>query len=227
MQRLNFLCNSFAKQPISILRAGVGASSKTFQRAQFIWRPTETTSTRGWPFVGDGVDPEEPDVVFTAQLWPWHKILSITDIQKRTIDVLNMDCEGCEYNLIPALSEDEFSEDYSTIMGELHWSYIPTLKRPSSHRAEVTHKRLCQHEDFARRSIECCAFPDVEVKSSVSGELLVREDNIMEKVTVFDLIGENICENFDAWSREHNLFTVTSDWAWLNVETMDRESAKL
>ena len=229
MQRLNFLCNDFVKQPISILRAGVGSSSRTFQRAHFVWRPTQTTATRGWPFTaeeGEISNPED-DVTFTAQLWPWHKILAMTEITRRTIDVLNLDCEGCEYNLIPVLSDEEFFEDIRSCIGELHWSYIPTFKRPSSKTAATTHGRLCQHEDFANQAIECCAFPDAQVKATLSGEVLVHEDNVLEKVTVADLIGQTLCPTFQTWAAEHNLFSVDSDWAWLQVNAMGVEGNAL
>ena len=143
------------------------------------------------------------------------------DIVDRDINILNIDCEGCEYNLVPALKEAEFSA-ISTVLGQLHWGYIPALQLPSSKRAEDTHKRLCQHEDFARTAIECCAFPDLQVKSRSSGEILVLENNrdAFPEVpaTVKDLAG-GLCDRFEAWAEEHSIFNVESDWGWFQGGT--------
>jgi hypothetical protein len=136
--------------------------------------------------------------------------------------VLNLDCEGCEYNLIPALSDQEF-QTISSILGELHWSYIPRLKRPSSERAKKTHGRLCGHEDFAKDAIECCDFLHTPVRATVSGEVLVRDTDHQppQLVTVEDLIGESHCPGFAKWAADKDLFNIESDWAWFQVDSLN------
>ena len=101
--------------------------------------------------------------------------------------------------------------------------YIPSTKKPSSKRAETTHKRLCQHETIARTAKECCAFPELPVKSSVPGEVLQKDEpeNGMvhpadSAATVADVAGE-LCDNFDQWARDNYLFAVEEDWGWVEL----------
>lgn len=112
----------------------------------------------------------------------------------------------------------------SSILGELHWSYIPKLKRPSSKRASDTHARLCEHENFAKDAMECCAFPHTPVHSTVSGEVLILDNDHQPPIpiTVEDLIGEKICPGFEEWAEEKDLFSIESDWAWFQVDSMNR-----
>mmetsp|Transcript_24391 Transcript_24391/g.67955 ORF Transcript_24391/g.67955 Transcript_24391/m.67955 type:complete len:137 (-) Transcript_24391:900-1310(-) len=95
--------------------------------------------------------------------------------------------------------------------------YIPTKKLPSSARAEKTHKRLCQHENFAKISKECCAFPELPVKSVSPQEVLKRDgDGLMQPATVSDIAG-NLCNDFKTWSEEKFLFDVKDDWGWFEL----------
>jgi hypothetical protein len=114
------------------------------------------------------------DVV--VKLKSWQTIRDEAGIGSDTvIDVLNVDCAGCEYNLIPSLSEYEFRHSIKTIVGSINWGYIPLHHLPSSNRGNITHYRLCHHESFARKSIECCQYPSIQVISSVQDELLILE----------------------------------------------------
>jgi hypothetical protein len=121
--------------------------------------------------------------------------------------VLNIDCEGCEYNVVPAMAETEFNK-IDAIIGTtgVHWGYIPKDKLPSSDRGRRTHERLCSHYDFAKQSIECCDFPQLMVK---------HEGN----PTVSELLGD-LCENFTAWADEKNLYTSTDDYGWTELSSM-------
>ena len=217
MQELNFRCNLEHEEllKIHVVLAGVGPNSaeEDSMMAKFMWRPTSTatTSTCAWtPATERGVD----DVELLVRLRRLKSILAEADVYAIPIDVLNVDCEGCEYNLLPALSEEEF-DAIPTVMGGVHWGYIPTNKLPSSARAKTTHERLCQHENIARTAKECCAFPNLQVKSSVPGEILVREqDN--KSVTVADVAGD-LCLDFDQWALDHYLYDVRNDWGWMEL----------
>jgi FkbM family methyltransferase len=221
LQEMNWRCNDFTgMDQIKIILSGVGQNRKSDapQMAKFMWRPHATTSTRAWT---PSSERESTDVELTIKLRPWHTLLSQAGISpKQRIDVLNVDCEGCEYNLIPSLSEDAY-DAISTVMGGVHWGYIPQHKKPSSQRAKETHERLCRHENFARTAKECCGFPDLAVVSSVPGEVLVQEgDGFPPKAgTVRDVAGD-LCVNFDAWAAENHLFDIESDWGWFQISSM-------
>jgi hypothetical protein len=122
--------------------------------------------------------------------------------------------------LIEGMTDMEF-ESIRVVLGQLHWGDIPTMKLPSSKRAQVTHERLCRHENFARSSIECCAFPDLTVQSSFSGEVLVVDSEQFPPIssTVKDVAG-TLCHCFAEWAQVHNLFSVESDWGWLQSSSM-------
>jgi hypothetical protein len=150
---------------------------------------------------------------------------------------------GCEYNLIPAMSDEEF-RSVETIMGTIHWGYIPPSKLPSSKRGRDTHYRMCQHEAVARTVKECCAFPDLVVKSSVPGEALVladeedvtagrhggiggggRQERFPPKeVTVRDVSG-TLCTDFEEWKVAHHLDDVASDWGWFKITSTAKDDA--
>jgi hypothetical protein len=240
LQEMNWRCNNFDGQQRpppdqrdattlerpQVHLAGIGISSgSASQLAKFLWRPTATTSTRAW---GLSVEEEKTilkdigleDIEVPVKLRPWHFIASEADIKGRQIDVLNLNCEGCEYNIIPALSDMDF-EAIRVVLGEVHWGDIPTMKLPSSKRAQATHERLCRHENFARSSIECCAFPDLTVQSSFSGEVLVVDSEQFPPIssTVKDVAG-TLCQGFAEWAQVHNLFSVESDWGWLQSSSM-------
>jgi FkbM family methyltransferase len=215
LQELNLRCNLEHVELLNIhvVLAGVGPNSpeEDNMMAKLMWRPTATTSTRAWtPATEIGVD----NVELVVRLRRLNSILAEADVYGIPIDVLNVDCEGCEYNLLPALSEEEF-EAIPTVMGGVHWGYIPTTKLPSSTRGKTTHERLCQHENIARTAKECCAFPKLEVKSSVPGEILVREqDN--KSITVADVAGD-LCLDFAQWALDHYLYDVRNDWGWMEL----------
>jgi hypothetical protein len=126
-----------------------------------------------------------------------------------------------EYNLIPSLSEDDY-DAISTVMGGLHWGYIPPHKKPSSIRAKETHKRLCRHENFARTAKECCGFPDLAVISSAPGEVFVKQDSqgFPPVVGTVQDVAEELCDDFDSWAADFFLFDIESDWGWFQISSM-------
>jgi hypothetical protein len=143
------------------------------------------------------------------------------------ISVLNLDCEGCEYNLIPSMHETSF-KSIGLILGRTNWGFIPTSKKPSSERAEDTHKRVCTHYNFARRCKECCDFPTLPVRPRLPSTTVVEngefgdadvEDEAnnssaaLESKTVADVAG-SMCDGFDAWAEENQLHDVPDDYGW-------------
>jgi FkbM family methyltransferase len=61
------------------------------------------------------------------------------------IDLLKIDCEGCEYDVIPALSEEHISS-ISHAVAETHYDGMLKNGRagPPVSQVERTHQRLCQ-----------------------------------------------------------------------------------
>ena len=221
LQQLNWNCNDafdtdIPKNRPKVILEGVGGQGGT-KMAKFLWRPESTTSTRSWT---PKDEQDSSDIELKIRLRDWHSVLAQAEIAHDDIDVLNCDCEGCEYNLIPSLSDKEFSA-MKTVMGGIHWGYIPENKLPSSSRGNATHSRLCQHENFARTAKECCDFPDLPVISAIAGEVLVEDGNAFppKQSVVRDVAGE-LCSDFDSWARLHHLHSITSDAGWFKLTSI-------
>lgn len=224
LQELNLRCNLPKKElkKIKVILAGVGSNTDEEDdlMAKLMWRPSSTTSTRSWTPADEH---KTRDVELTVRLRKLKSILAEADVIRPThVDVMNLDCQGCEYNLIPALTKEEY-EEIPTVMGEVHWGYINPSKLPSSERGKITHQRLCAHENIARGTKECCAFPDLTVKSSVPGEIL-QTDNDSKKFppresTVSDVIAENMCDDFSEWAKDHYLNDVPDDFNWFELSS--------
>lgn len=163
-----------------------------------------------------------------VKLKPWHVLQQEAGIVNRSIDVLNVDCEGCEYNLIPSLTEEEYQKTIRTVIGSIHWGYIPPYKLPSSSRGNLTHYRLCQHENFARTAKECCSYLQIPIISSIQDEMLIQYnggendkniiiDSSTKTATVQDVIPATFCQDFDQWAIEHSLDTIESDYGWFQM----------
>jgi len=221
LQELNLRCNLPREEfkNIHVVLAGVGTNTddEDNMMAKLMWRPTSTTSTRSWT-PSEEFKPD--DVELIVRLRRLKSILAEANVIQTPIDVMNLDCQGCEYNLIPALSEEEY-EEIPTVMGGVHWGYIKPNKLPSSARGKTTHKRLCEHENIAKNTKECCAFPDLPVKSSVPGEVLQKDSKGFppSESTVSDVISENLCDDFSSWAEEHYLNDVEDDFNWFELSS--------
>jgi len=232
LQELNLRCNLSKNElhNIKVIMAGVGPNDDEEDNmvAKLMWRPTSTSSTRSWtPATEFGKD----DIELIVRLQKLKNILAQVDVDvSRTtstphmMDVLNLDCQGCEYNLIPTLTEDEF-DSIPNVIGGVHWGYIPITKLPSSTRGKQTHERLCQHENIAKTTKECCSFLNSPVKSSQPGEVLYRdkgEDNHYqpnEVVTVSDIIQEGLCTDYEQWSIDHHVHDIQDDFGWFEISS--------
>lgn len=73
--------------------------------------------------------------------------------------IMKVDCEGCEYAVIPALTEPEFLR-IDDMIGEIHWGYIGEANRPTLAVAHTTHHRMCQFKNFVDLALECCMYAD-------------------------------------------------------------------
>ena len=214
MQEMNWRCNAdeLPTPPHAVLLGGVGPAHEATVFAEMLWRGSQVTATRSWTPTSER---QETDRDIPVQLEPWHALLVQAEIANQRVDVLNVDCAACEYNLIPAMTDKEFNS-INTVMGGLHWGYIPRSKLPSSKRAKETHQRLCQHENFARTAKECCQFPDLPVISSFPGEAIVQDNNKYKSGTVIDVAGE-LCDDFHAWAIEKHVFDIDNDFGWFQI----------
>jgi FkbM family methyltransferase len=212
IQNLNYRCNLSHEQRqfIHPILAGVGTKhhDDNDYMMKMIWRPSMTTSTRSWS--EEKVFDFATDMELTVHLRTLRSILAEAtpdDLPLGTpISVLNLDCEGCEYNLIPSMHETTFSS-VGLILGRTNWGFIPNIKKPSSERGTSTHKRLCTQYNFAKRCKECCDFPSLSVKPRIT-------DNIVPpSKTVADVAG-GLCDGFDKWASENVLHDIPDDFGW-------------
>jgi hypothetical protein len=221
LQEINWRCNAaFDKVHPTVILSGVGPSHLSNSFAKFLWKKDHTTVTRSWT---PKAERSANDVEIMVKLQPWPNLLALARLdsqqqQKSGIDVLNVDCGACEYNLIPSMTDAEFDAIH-TVMGGVHWGYIPIAKLPSSKRAKETHERLCRHENFARTAKECCQFPNLQVQSSYPGQALEREKSVgfpPKAGTVRDVAGE-LCDDYDAWAIEKHVNDINNDFGWFQI----------
>ena len=217
IQSINFRCNLSQSQLqyVHPILAGVGIKhhEDNDSMMNMIWKPSMTTATRSW-------NPEQEfdfgvDIELVVHLRTLRAILAEAtpeDLPLGTpISVLNLDCEGCEYNLIPSLHETSFNS-IGVILGRTNWGFIPTIKKPSSHRARETHERVCTHYNFAKRCKECCDFPSLAVKPRLPTSSTNNSDLSGEK-TVAEVAGD-LCNGFTEWAEEQKLHDIPDDYGF-------------
>ena len=224
IQNVNFRCNLSEEQRSYVhpILAGVGTKhhDDNDSMMKMVWKPSMTTSTRNWNIEKDFDFGK--DIELTVHLRTLRAILAEAtpeDLPLGTpISVLNLDCEGCEYNLIPSMHEASF-KSIRLILGRTNWGFIPVSKKPSSERAEDTHKRLCTHYNFAKRCKECCDFPTLPARPRLQS-VPVEDPNdttgfgeTVSWSTVADIAG-SLCDGFDVWAEENHLHDVPDDYGW-------------
>ena len=220
IQNLNYRCNLShdQRQYIHPILAGVGTKhhDDNDYMMKMIWRPSMTTATRSW-------NPEKEfdfavDMELTVHLRTLRSILAEAtpdDLPLGTpISVLNLDCEGCEYNLIPSMHETTFNS-VGLILGRTNWGFIPKIKKPSSERGKSTHERLCTHYNFAKRCKECCDFPSMSVKPRITNGASSVDTMDLSPIskTIKDVAG-SLCDGFDEWATEQRLYDIPDDFGW-------------
>eukprot|EP00584_Thalassiosira_punctigera_P009782 CAMPEP_0172530124 /NCGR_PEP_ID=MMETSP1067-20121228/3961_1 /TAXON_ID=265564 ORGANISM="Thalassiosira punctigera, Strain Tpunct2005C2" /NCGR_SAMPLE_ID=MMETSP1067 /ASSEMBLY_ACC=CAM_ASM_000444 /LENGTH=683 /DNA_ID=CAMNT_0013314273 /DNA_START=134 /DNA_END=2185 /DNA_ORIENTATION=- len=224
IQSINFRCNLSRDQLqyIHPILAGVGTKhhDDNDSMMKMVWRPSMTTATRTWTPRKDFDFAKDMELV--VHLRTLRAILAEAtpdDLPLGTpISVLNMDCEGCEYNLIPSMHETSFNS-IGVILGRTNWGYIPVIKKPSSERARDTHKRVCAHYNFAKRCKECCDFPSLSVKPRLHG---ATEGAMAEDKTVAEVAG-SMCDNFDQWAKDSKLRDIPDDYGWNEMSAFASE----
>ena len=121
LQELNIRCNLSHDElrNIHVVLGGVGPNTEDEDNlmGKVLWRPKATTSTRAWtPREEHGED----DIELVIKLRRLSSLLAEANVYGQPIDVLNVDCEGCEYNLVPAMTEEEF-DAIPAVIGSVHW----------------------------------------------------------------------------------------------------------
>lgn len=184
------------REGIRVVPAGLGR--KDGESFAMTWRPYSTTSTRSWT---PGMESRPSvDIELQVPILTWSTVLG--DAGVTNIDVCKVDCEGCEYNVIPGLTDAQF-DAIGTIVGEIHWGFIPDRKKPPSDTlGRATHERLCRHENFAKQAKECCSIPEAIVGGKGGGPSV--------GLTVRKVAG-SLCDNFDAWAKKTRLFDIRPD----------------
>ena len=115
IQNINYRCNlsHTQLQYVRPFLGGVGTKhhDDNDSMMKMVWRSTMTTATRSWN-PGTGFD-FSADIELVVRLQPLHVILAqetAEDLPQGTpISVLNLDCEGCENNVIPSMKATSFN----------------------------------------------------------------------------------------------------------------------
>jgi hypothetical protein len=219
-QQINMQCNLPRERfvdSIFVVHAGAADASMEGQSVQMMWGPSSTTSTSAWTErakykKGVAVELSIPLRTIRSILQEYIPVTKTNPNYFNSI-VMKVDCEGCEYNAIPDMSEEE-SDAITVMVGEIHWGYIPPQKLPSSARGEITHRRMCRHENFARQAKECCAFPKMAVDRGLKGTVWGNGVGV-GNVTVAMVAGK-LCDHFGAWAAMKRLWDVKDDSGWLS-----------
>jgi FkbM family methyltransferase len=96
MQEINMKCNLEEDQQPTLLMAGIGPHTKEVMAAKLLWRPSAVTATRAWTPAQEKISGEDEELF--VQLRPWKSLLAEAGVPStHHIDVLHIDCEGCEY----------------------------------------------------------------------------------------------------------------------------------
>lgn len=187
MNSLNFICNIPSERLATVHSVFAALGDADDQILHLHWRPESTITVRGW----DSHVREQ--VRFTVPVHTLRTVLAATvgGDHPMKIDVLKIDCEGCEYNVIPDLTEEEFNSVH-TMIGEIHYGFIPTDRAPSKQRAKTTHQRLCRHSNFVQFAKECCMFPNEKI--------------LHENIPIREAPGyASLCGDFAQWSGKGQL----------------------
>mmetsp|Transcript_23439 Transcript_23439/g.48656 ORF Transcript_23439/g.48656 Transcript_23439/m.48656 type:complete len:120 (+) Transcript_23439:1259-1618(+) len=105
---------------------------------------------------------------------------------------------------MPDMTDEEL-ERIESMIGEIHFGFIPLEKAPSSHRSNITHQRLCLFENFVHYGKECCAYPNQLVKP-----LNIAVSQIPTSIA--------LCRDYAQWSARNHIWNVESDAGWLAVQ---------
>jgi len=134
-------------------------------------------------------------------------------ITSTNITVLKLDCEGCEYDVVPDWQASEYNA-IQHLIGEIHYGFIPLDRAPSFDRCHATHRRLCQFLNFANVAKECCAYPDMTIKDHHDGGMAIRN------MTVFS----QLCGDFPTWTARNQLLDESrTDAAWLGITAKSKK----
>ncbi len=106
-------------------------------------REGSLTSSRGWNPASEWTRTTANLTVPTVSL---SSLLRAVKLNPTEISLLKLDCEGCEYDFVPALTPDQISA-ISRVVGETHYHEMLRSGRPIPPRsaADLTHDRLCRH----------------------------------------------------------------------------------
>ena len=189
---LNLNCNLTPERMSRVTMVNSGLSNTDRGSMKMRWRSGSTTSTRDWSPIkereesrfGVQIDIDVP-LHTLSHILREHAFAAREGMTEKShpedgvvnVGVMKVDCEGCEYFFIPSLSEEQFLAIRSMV-GEIHFGYIPIDRQPSYDDAKATHERLCIHENFASQAMECCT-----IQSAASEH-------------------PELCSNFGTWVRE-------------------------
>ena len=179
-----------------------GSHNATTVRLPLAWQAFDTGAATTWPVNSDQAPAiitwKVPARTLTSLLAQSPSIPSARQQASpplsttTNIDVLILDCQGCEYAIVPTLTATTTHIRYAT--GSLHWGNLPPDAKPSSAHAQATHDVLCRFADsFGRTAKECCG------------------THMPQQAPPTAAADDDLCRDFDAWAVETRLHTIPHD----------------
>ena len=124
------------------------------------------------PFPSQGLFLKSPPRTLcnvSVELITLKTLMERTHMNDKPISWFKLDCEGCEYDLIPLMSDAEWAA-IKSMSGELHFDDIAYWNKkflPPRDKVEVTHKRVCKYMTQIRECQPGYNFESKYEKSSV------------------------------------------------------------
>jgi FkbM family methyltransferase len=152
-QQINLWMNLPAEYMMSgrLVSALAAIGGRDGERLTMQFRDDSLTSTRNW---NPDIERSRTLCNVSVELVTLSALLRRTHLDKKIISWFKLDCEGCEYDLVPLMSDAAW-DGIKSMSGELHFDDIAHWNPkflPPKDKVAITHRRVCK---FMTKIREC------------------------------------------------------------------------